>query len=301
MDKKEVLILFGRKISNLQELTLELRLSNEYKFHSSNAKSKIINWLKDEDKELIRKLKLTHNKKQFTLFLENYQKRLEKEETIKQVTNLKKDLVETESSTRVNIYLAISIILIAIIIFQFLFFSTYKNYPDDITLLRNLLFTTTKQNEDLKNQINHLKNENNDLLEQINKENNPTIIISSELNNTIGPRNRINQRDIIVNENNIVINKNVSIAKINSTGSMHPTLNLYSTAIQITPKSNNEIFVGDIVSYKKDDESIIHRVIRVDSDDKGWYAITKGDNNEIEDEEKVRFEQIQKVLVGILY
>ena len=36
-------------------------------------------------------------------------------------------------------------------------------------------------------------------------------------------------------------------------------------------------------------------------DNEGWYAITKGDNNVVEDNWKVRFEQIEGIVIGIIY
>jgi hypothetical protein len=36
-------------------------------------------------------------------------------------------------------------------------------------------------------------------------------------------------------------------------------------------------------------------------DKEGWYAVTKGDNTGMNDPDKVRFEQIKFVLVGVLY
>ena len=53
------------------------------------------------------------------------------------------------------------------------------------------------------------------------------------------------------------------------------------------------------VKYLK--EGVIHRIAEISNDEQGWYAIVKGDNNEAPDPERVRFEQIKKVLVGVLY
>jgi len=42
-------------------------------------------------------------------------------------------------------------------------------------------------------------------------------------------------------------------------------------------------------------------VMQVDYDNLGWYAIVKGDNNPRPDPNKVRFNQIKRILVMIIY
>ena len=71
----------------------------------------------------------------------------------------------------------------------------------------------------------------------------------------------------------------------------------------IIPKSSDEIKIGDIISYGThyNDDIIIHRVTKIGKDAEGWYAIAKGDNNAISDPEKIRFSQVKRILVGILY
>ena len=44
-----------------------------------------------------------------------------------------------------------------------------------------------------------------------------------------------------------------------------------------------------------------HRVIEVGSDTAGGYYIVKGDNNPVEDSEKVRFAQIEGIVVAVVY
>ena len=73
-----------------------------------------------------------------------------------------------------------------------------------------------------------------------------------------------------------------------------------STAEAI-PSSETEIHIGDIISYKYEDMVLIHRVIELGKDSSGWYAITKGDNLDYNDPEKVRFNQVKGIVIGILY
>lgn len=76
-----------------------------------------------------------------------------------------------------------------------------------------------------------------------------------------------------------------------------------ANVIEITPKSTADIHPGDIVAYQSEfaEGIILHRVISIGIDDEEWYAMMKGDNNPNPDPRIVRFEQIQRVVVGIIY
>lgn len=94
---------------------------------------------------------------------------------------------------------------------------------------------------------------------------------------------------------------NARWASFAATGSMLPVLGPTAHALQIIPTSPADIHVGDIVSFRYDNHAISHRVISIDGDEDGIYFITKGDNNPSPDPILVRFEQIDRVVVGILY
>ncbi|MBT4351648.1 hypothetical protein HOD20_03910 [archaeon] len=87
------------------------------------------------------------------------------------------------------------------------------------------------------------------------------------------------------------------------TNSMDPVIDQGANAIQVVPKSPSQIDVGDIISYtsKYTTGTIIHRVVEIGEDKDGWYAVMKGDNNSQKDPGKVRFDQILRVVVGIIY
>ena len=64
----------------------------------------------------------------------------------------------------------------------------------------------------------------------------------------------------------------------------------------------SKIKIGDIVSYSYvDGTTIIHRVAQIGNDENGWYAVAKGDNSSFADPDKVRFSQIKRVVVAIVY
>jgi signal peptidase I len=115
------------------------------------------------------------------------------------------------------------------------------------------------------------------------------------------PSNWINQDDIQVYQDYIVIKiKGASISQYAPTGSMLPTLNENTNGIRVIPHSPSQIQIGDIITFEKDSDLIIHRVIDKGTDEQGIYFITKGDSNNTTDG-KIRFEEIKYVTIGLLY
>jgi len=118
------------------------------------------------------------------------------------------------------------------------------------------------------------------------------------------PGDWIKEDQIKVYNDRIIIDlKDAEWASFTDTNSMDPIIDETANAIEIIPKSADDIHVGDIISYKSDyaDGTIIHRIIKIGSDEEGWYCIVKGDNNQSPDPGKIRFKQIKRVLVAIIY
>ncbi len=118
------------------------------------------------------------------------------------------------------------------------------------------------------------------------------------------PYNWVSERDITVEKDKVTIDvSNAQWSRFTNTNSMDPVLDNGANAIQIVPKSEAEIHVGDIVSYKSEylDGTVIHRVIETGYDKQGWYAIMKGDNNSREDPGKIRFNQIKRITIAVIY
>lgn len=115
------------------------------------------------------------------------------------------------------------------------------------------------------------------------------------------PTNWVKESQIEVTDSKVTINlEGAKWAKFTDTNSMDPVFDKGSNAIQIEPKSKEELNVGDIITYDSNGKKIIHRIIEINNDGE-WYAITKGDNNKKQDPGKIRFNQIEKVVVGIIY
>jgi hypothetical protein len=118
------------------------------------------------------------------------------------------------------------------------------------------------------------------------------------------PYDRVKEEDISVYPDKIVINlKDAQWATFTDTNSMDPVIDIGTNAIEIVPQSESEIHVGDIISYRSDyaDGNIIHRVVDIDEDGEGWYCTARGDNNDFDDPGKIRFDQIDRVPVALIY
>ncbi len=115
------------------------------------------------------------------------------------------------------------------------------------------------------------------------------------------PGDWITNKDIVILNDRIIIYINgATLSSYADTGSMIPLLDKNSNGIRIKPENENQINTGDIVSYRKGNDLIVHRVIKKAEDEQGVYFITKGDGNQLADE-KIRFSDIKYVTIGILY
>ena len=118
------------------------------------------------------------------------------------------------------------------------------------------------------------------------------------------PHDRVKMEDIKVYNDQVVLSiSNPEWAYYVDTNSMDPVIDSDANTIQIVPKTKEEIHVGDIVAYESDfHEGIItHRVVEISSDSDGWYAVLKGDNNDRADPGRVRFSQIRRIVVAVIY
>lgn len=125
------------------------------------------------------------------------------------------------------------------------------------------------------------------------------------------PADRVSLAAIVASGSRLTLNiPNAIIYTIADTNSMDPVLDKGSTVIAVKPRHGAELVAGDIIIYRpeKPDSAdsgsraapVIHRLAEVGEDSEGWYGIPKGDNNLAADG-KVRFGQIEAVVVGILY
>ena len=128
---------------------------------------------------------------------------------------------------------------------------------------------------------------------------------SNSTTNLSTPTNRIHLDQIQVEDNKLILtyNRDLYLSEYASTKSMLPLLDKGHNGIEIIPESQGDVRIGDVVAYQSNiiPALIVHRVIGIKQDTEGLYFITKGDNNPEKDPEKIRFEQIKFILIGVLY
>ncbi|MBW3022887.1 hypothetical protein KY308_02195 [Candidatus Woesearchaeota archaeon] len=118
------------------------------------------------------------------------------------------------------------------------------------------------------------------------------------------PSDRISEDQIHVYDNKVVLDlEDATWSTFTPTHSMEPMISEKANGLEVKPKSFVELNVGDVISYKSELAGgiVIHRITETGFDTEGWYAIVKGDNNSAQDPGKVRFSQINGVLVGVIY
>lgn len=117
------------------------------------------------------------------------------------------------------------------------------------------------------------------------------------------PSDWIKESDIELSYDKVIINVNKPRwSKFTDTNSMDPVLDTNANAIEIIPKKPADLQVGDIIAYDSAYSSgtLIHRIVKIGNDGE-WYVIAKGDNNPANDPGKIRFHQIKRVVVAIIY
>lgn len=77
--------------------------------------------------------------------------------------------------------------------------------------------------------------------------------------------------------------------------SMEPTINVNDLII-IQECPEEEIQKGDIITYKKESGTIVtHRITKINKENGKSIYTTKGDNNEVEDDEKIEYDQVHGI------
>lgn len=82
-----------------------------------------------------------------------------------------------------------------------------------------------------------------------------------------------------------------------TTNSMEPNTNKGDIILIKKPRNEEKIKVGDIVSFFNDGQTITHRIVDITDTNGVKRYITKGDNNNVPDLQKISFEQIEGVEV----
>ncbi|MFH1400124.1 MAG: hypothetical protein ABIH41_01270 [Nanoarchaeota archaeon] len=118
------------------------------------------------------------------------------------------------------------------------------------------------------------------------------------------PHDRIVLKDIRVYSDRIVIYVHRPIVtSLVDSNSEDPLFDVEANILSVEPEAPQDIHVGDIMSYAPSfyDGEIVHRVVAIGQDEEGWFAVAKGDNNPSPDPGKIRFTQVKRVVIGIIY
>lgn len=117
------------------------------------------------------------------------------------------------------------------------------------------------------------------------------------------PTDFLTEEHIQVFNDHVIISGSYAYVKFLGTNSMDPVLDENTLALQRRPQSPSELQVGDIIAYIHPEYAfpIVHRIVAIDTDDDGWYCITRGDNLAADDPAKVRFPQITGAIVALFY
>ena len=117
----------------------------------------------------------------------------------------------------------------------------------------------------------------------------------------VAPSDWVTEEDIILFDDMIILKiGNATLSNYAATGSMKPIFDKGANGIRVVPEDSEEVNVGDIVSFRFGGGLIVHRVVEKGIDSEGIYFVTQGDNNAFSDE-KIRFEDIEYVTIGIIY
>ena len=116
------------------------------------------------------------------------------------------------------------------------------------------------------------------------------------------PTDWVSEKQIKVYPDRVILDVPHALwAGFTNTNSMDPLLDEQSNALEIKPDSGEQIQVGDVIAYKTNLGVIIHRVIEKNLDSEGIYYTVKGDNSTFADPVKVRFADVQGVVVAVIY
>ncbi len=125
----------------------------------------------------------------------------------------------------------------------------------------------------------------------------------------IPPSPSVNGVDFLQSSDYILINyPNIKMSRVTPTGSMLPVMTPAYAVLTTTKFNKYTLEIGNIVIYGRNNtasgesERIIHRIVKIDYDSKGNFCyIIQGDNNDRPDSKCVYPEQVQELVVGMIF
>ncbi len=84
-------------------------------------------------------------------------------------------------------------------------------------------------------------------------------------------------------------------------GSMKPNINIGDIVIVKNIEDKEDIKIGDVISFRKGQSIITHRITNIQYDENQTIKITtKGDNNNTEDSEEISYDDIEGKVIKII-
>ena len=115
------------------------------------------------------------------------------------------------------------------------------------------------------------------------------------------PSDYVLEENIVVLQDEIILKiKGASLSSYAETGSMVPVLDKGANGIRVVPESEDDVQVGDIVSFRMGGVLVVHRVVAKGEDDDGFWFDVKGDANLVGDG-RIRFKDIEYKTIGVIY
>jgi hypothetical protein len=309
----------GVVVRNIYELVKEIKVLSDYdfKYHSNEDHDDFAVWIGGAlgDIWLSEKLRKSHSKKEHTRIIEERIHDLEKKNRILILKdnagavrkNIVQKIAEVFKDKSIIILRVILIILaLSLMVASYLQYSSLQNLralDERITYIerKNTCFNDYF-NEQLINTKDFLINQSAifDVDTECVYNYTTTTKANQELLESKPAEIKLNS--IVSDNNRVVILVNDSFVSLfDNTSSMLPIINHNTKAIEIIPQSVNDLNIGDIVSYQKGTELIVHRIVDMGYDSDGYYAITRGDANLAVDPGKVRFKEIKGKIVVLIY
>lgn len=296
----------GVSVRNIYEFLDELKQSSDecFRHHCNDNHDDFASWIGGvlEDIALAERLRSVKDKQKYIHCIEKRIKHVEHKHRLQVLRLMAINSVKSWfNKHNISFKVTIVILVLAIITLSFIQYSSIQNMRLISDKLKYIEERDSCFNSYLNNRIDGIESNNYTQIELTCQRDYTLIISNEELENL---PSRLSQNDIRVYNDQIIVNvSNSSWAIFKNTSSMLPVINHNTKAIEIKPENIGDINIGDIVSFKSniDDEIVIHRVIAKERDSDGYYLITKGDNNQNADIDKVRFEQVQGVVVMLVY
>ena len=99
------------------------------------------------------------------------------------------------------------------------------------------------------------------------------------------------------------LQRQIVYSNVQDTHSMQPVIGGNSTVIRFVPEGSSDIKLCDMVEFGTAEKApwALHRIVEIGQDEEGTYYVTKGDNNNLVADRKVRFKDIHYVVLAVVY